>query len=157
LGIFILNKAGVKYFRHGGVDEGFVSQYIGSFEGGDGVVVMTNTYNTTLFDEIINSVAKTYHWKNFYAPEIKKKITLPDRILQTYMGKYNTGSDTLEVLRKKDGIYLDAGGNTQWKMYFTDNTHFFVFEQKIDFTFISDATKNVTGFTINKQVATKIK
>ena len=34
LGVFILNKEGRKYFTHGGVDEGFVSQYVGSFEGG---------------------------------------------------------------------------------------------------------------------------
>jgi CubicO group peptidase (beta-lactamase class C family) len=64
-GVFIIDNNGTKYFRHGGVDEGFVSQYVGSFEGGNGVVVMTNTYNTALFEEIINSVAYTYHWKDF--------------------------------------------------------------------------------------------
>jgi phage/plasmid primase-like uncharacterized protein len=68
LGVFIINKNGVKNFEHGGVDEGFVSQYIGTFEDGNGVVVMTNTYNTALFDEIIRSVALTYGWKNAYTP-----------------------------------------------------------------------------------------
>jgi CubicO group peptidase (beta-lactamase class C family) len=157
LGIFIFNKAGVKYFRHGGVDEGFVSQYTGSFEGGNGVVVMTNTYNTALFEEIINSVAKTYQWKNYYTPEIKKVTALPENLLQFYTGKYKIDNDTLTVLRRNDGVYLDVGNATQWKMYFTDNIHFFVFEQKIDFNFVSDATNIVTGFMVNKQLATKIK
>lgn len=130
---------------------------MGSFDSGDGVVAMTNTYNTALFDEIINSVARTYNWKNFYSPVIKKEITLPDSLLQSYMGKYKFRSDTLSVVRKNDGVYLDLGDNMQWKIHFSDNTHFFVFEQKIDFNFISDPAKNVTGFTINKETATKIK
>ena len=155
-GVFILNKNGTKYFTHGGVDEGFVSQYIGSFDGGNGVVVMTNTYNTALFDEIINSVAKTYNWKNFYSPVVKRELIIPDSLTQVYIGKYKIGNDTLSVVRKNDGIYLDVGDNTLWKIHFTDDTHFFVIEQKIDFNFVIDATKKIIGFTINKEMATKI-
>ena len=65
LGVFVLNKGGVKYFNHGGVDEGFVSQYIGSFEGGNGVVVMCNSTDKTILYEIINSIATVYKWKNY--------------------------------------------------------------------------------------------
>jgi len=155
-GVFILNKNGIKYFTHGGVDEGFVSQYLGSFEGGNGVAVMTNTYNTALFNEIINSVATTYNWKNFYSPVIKKEIIVPDSLLQTYIGKYKIENDTLSIVQKTDGIYLEVGNNTQWKIYFTDNTHFFVFEQNLDMNFVSDTTKKVIGITINNQTAKKI-
>jgi CubicO group peptidase (beta-lactamase class C family) len=156
LGVFIINKNGVKYFRHGGVDEGFVSQYIGSFEGGYGVAVMTNTYNTALFDEIINSVAATYNWKNFYTPVIKKEILLPDSLQQGYMGKYKFEKDTLSIIRKADGIYLDVGDNTQWKIHFTDQTHFFFLEQQFDLHFEMDDKKKITGFTIGKQLAKRI-
>ena len=155
-GVFIINKNGTKYFTHGGVDEGFVSQYIGSFDGGNGVVVMTNTYNTALFDEIINSVATVYNWKNYYTPVMKSEITLLGSLLQTYLGKYKIGNDTLSIENKSDGIYLNVGDNTLWKIHFTDNTHFFVYEQKIDFNFVMDPTKKVTGFTIDKETATKI-
>lgn len=155
-GVFILNKNGIKYFTHGGVDEGFVSQYVGNFEGGNGVVVMTNTYNTALFDEIINSVVTTYHWKNFYSPIIKNEITLPDSLLQAHTGKYKFGNDTLSIIKKSEAIFLDVRNDTQWKIHFTDNTHFFVFEQKVDFNFIIDMTKKIIEFTINKGTATKI-
>jgi hypothetical protein len=156
LGVFVLNKNGTRYFNHGGVDEGFVSQYVGSFEGGNGVVVMTNTYNTALFDEIINSVAKTYNWKNFYSPVIKKEITLPDSLLQMYVGDYKIENNTLSVVRKTDGIYLDLGNNIEWKLHFTDNTHFFVFEQDLDLNFVSDASKKITGFMLNKEMVKRI-
>ncbi len=155
-GVFILNKNGVKYFTHGGVDEGFVSQYVGSFDGGNGVVVMTNTYNTALFNEIINSVAKVYNWENFYSPVVKKEIIVPDSLMQACIGKYKIGNDTLSIIRKKDGIYLDAGDNALWKIHFTDNTHFFFVEQNIDLNFVSDSMKKINGFTINKEKATKI-
>lgn len=155
-GVFILNKKGIKYFTHGGVDEGFVSQYVGSFDGGDGVVVMTNTYNTALFNEIINSVATIYNWKDFYSPAIKREIAVPDSLVQAYIGKYKIGNDTLSVIKKSDGIYLDVGDNTQWKIHFSDNTHFFVSEQNIDLNFVSDSMNKIIGFTINKETAKKI-
>jgi len=81
---------------------------------------------------------------------------VPDSLLQTYTGKYKIGDDTLLILRKTDGMYLDDGNNTQWKIHFTDNTHFFVMEQNIDLNFLSDTAKKITGFTIDKEMATKI-
>ena len=155
-GVFILNKNGIKYFRHGGVDEGFVSQYVGTIDSGDGVVVMTNTYNTALFNEIINSVATIYKWKDFYSPVIKREIAVPDSLVQAYIGKYKIGNDTLSVIKKSDGIYLDVGDNTQWKIHFSDNTHFFVSEQNIDLNFVTDSMKKIIGFTKNKETATKM-
>ncbi|MEO7047918.1 MAG: serine hydrolase domain-containing protein, partial [Ferruginibacter sp.] len=50
LGVFITKQGSEKYFSHEGTDEGFVSQYYGSIENGNGVVVMANTYNTAIFD-----------------------------------------------------------------------------------------------------------
>lgn len=147
-GIFILNKGGVKYFNHGGVDEGFVSQYIGSFEGGNGVVVMTNTYNTAFFNEVIYSVASTYNWKN-YSPEVRKTITLPDTLIASYIGKYILENDTLAIIKKSDGIYIDdLTEKTSWRIYFTDNTNFFVLENRMKFVFLID--------NINKSLILKI-
>lgn len=148
LGVFVLNKGGVKYFNHGGVDEGFVSQYIGSFEGGNGVVVMTNTYNTSLYNEIIYSVASTYNWKN-YSPEVRKTITLPDTLINSYIGKYILENDTLAIVKKSDVIYIDdLTEKTSWKMYFTDNAKFFVLENRMKFVFLID--------NINKSISLKI-
>jgi CubicO group peptidase (beta-lactamase class C family) len=65
LGVFIIKKGGQTYFQHTGVDEGFVSRYYGSMEAGNGVVVMANTDNTDILDEIINGVATVYGWKGF--------------------------------------------------------------------------------------------
>jgi CubicO group peptidase (beta-lactamase class C family) len=63
MGVFIMKRGDMKYFRHGGVDHGFVAEYIGSMDGGNGVVVMANDYVSPLLTEIVNSVAKVYDWK----------------------------------------------------------------------------------------------
>lgn len=157
LGIFIENKNNVKYFNHGGVDEGFVSQYVGSFEGGNGVVVMTNTYNTTLYEEIINSIAITYNWKNYYSPVIKTEITLSDSLMESFIGKYKLGTDTLSIIRKIDGVYLKVKNDLQLKIHFTNNTRFFVLEHHdVDFNFETDDKKKIIGFLMNRRRAEKI-
>jgi 3-hydroxy-3-methylglutaryl CoA synthase len=46
-------------------------QYVGSIAGGDGVVVMVNSDNGNILQEVINSVAAVYHWKDFFKPEDK--------------------------------------------------------------------------------------
>lgn len=156
LGVFITNKKGARYFGHGGDVEGFVSQYYGSMENGKGVVVMANTYNSALLDEIINSVASVYHWTNFYTPVIKREITLSEKLLDSYAGKYKYGNNNLVIIRKEDGLWLDVNGATQFKMHFSDNSNFFVFEVQADLKFFFDDTEKVIGFTINNQKANKI-
>jgi CubicO group peptidase (beta-lactamase class C family) len=154
LGVFVMEKDGVKHFQHGGVDEGFVSQYAGSFEGGYGVVVMTNTYNTALFDEIITSVAAVYNWNNYYSPVIKKEIKLAEQDLQSYRGNYEIGEFKYAIVQKSDGLYLDVSNvdywnNTLWKIHFTDPTEFFVAETSASFKFTTDTAGKITGFTWN--------
>lgn len=62
LGVFISQGASTKSFSHGGANEGFRCQYYGSLEGGSGVVVMVNSDNGAILQELINSVALVYKW-----------------------------------------------------------------------------------------------
>jgi CubicO group peptidase (beta-lactamase class C family) len=161
LGVFIINKNGVKSFEHGGVDEGFVSQYVGTLEGGNGIVVMTNTYNTDLFDEIIRSVATAYNWKNAYTPEIKKEIYLKDEALQAYLGKYRIGINNFSVTKKDDGIYFNIidneyWGNRTWKIHFINNTDFYMIEKQSDFKFVRDSSGKITSLKWNEDVLKKV-
>jgi CubicO group peptidase (beta-lactamase class C family) len=69
MGVFLFQRGGRHYFNHNGSDVGFLSSYYGCLESGDGVVVMINNdINNTLLKEVINSVAKVYHWEGFTLP-----------------------------------------------------------------------------------------
>jgi CubicO group peptidase (beta-lactamase class C family) len=87
-GVFIDKRGDDLYFQHGGANEGFRSQYYGSLEGGNGVVVMVNSDNGAIMPEVVNSVAIVYGWKDFYKPEYKTFLDMTPAQLQAYEGSY---------------------------------------------------------------------
>lgn len=65
LGVFIVRKGGVEWFQHNGANEGFRAVYFGSLKSGDGVVVMVNSDNGGILNEVVAGVATVYGWKGF--------------------------------------------------------------------------------------------
>ncbi len=78
-GVFFNNFEGTRYFGHSGGNEGFVCYYVGSFEDGNGMVVMTNGSNFGLIEEIVCSVASLNKWKNYPLELRKESIALSIR------------------------------------------------------------------------------
>ena len=105
LGIFILDKGEEVYFQHGGWNEGFSSQFTAHRDKGYGVVVLSNSNQPNLINEVIRSVARVYQWDNFLSDAVSP---LPinreekDRIIGRY--KYNDDNVTT-ILEKNDKIY----------------------------------------------------
>ena len=146
LGAFIENRNNAFYFQHSAGNEGFCGQYYGSLEGGNGVAVFLNSDDFSILPEIINSVATVYNWKNFYAPIRKKIVTVPDSILQKYVGFYMATSDRFTNIVKKEGGYYQFADGIYSKMYFTNETDFFNMEFSSEKHFITDASGKVTGY-----------
>ncbi len=109
LGVFIENKEGVKYFQHGGVNEGFTSLYVGSFENGNGAVVMCNSTDKTILYEIINSIAYVYNWKNYYHPILKNVVKIDKTALQKYAGNYKLNDNEYIVSQNNDNLFRIHG------------------------------------------------
>jgi CubicO group peptidase (beta-lactamase class C family) len=161
LGVFIVKKENEKYFNHDGSDEGFVAAYFGSMENGNGAVVMANTDNWSLLSEVINSLASVYNWKDFYTPKIKTVVTVNDEILKSYVGNYKLYRNTFNVIQEKEGLVLRMDSKTKYKLYFTSDTDFFMFEMAgSEVKFTKDKNNKITGFDIddkgNKMQAVKI-
>jgi len=146
LGVFIETKGNNKYFGHNGADEGFLSAYKGSFKNGDGVVVMVNSDNGSILNEVINSVAKVYEWKDYYKPLVKKLVTVPDPLLDAYAGDYLINGDTITISRKGSQSLFTVNRREVYKIYFSSPEEFFAKEITILFSFEKDATGKVTGF-----------
>jgi CubicO group peptidase (beta-lactamase class C family) len=150
LGVFIFKKGGRSYFQHGGVDEGFVSQYFGSLEGGDGVVVMANTYNTAILSEIINSVATVYNWSGFYQPKIKKTISVDRSVLSTYVGNYKVNNVTILFSMEGNQLIFIQDGQKK-KIHFTSDTDFFMIEvPNGEFSFLKDGNNKVKAVQLKR-------
>ncbi|MFH1528966.1 MAG: serine hydrolase domain-containing protein [Bacteroidota bacterium] len=141
LGVFIEDKEGTKYFRHGGVNEGFTSLYFGSVENGNGAVVMCNSTDKTILYEILNSIATVYKWKNYYTPILKKVIKIETVGLSKYVDKYTSNDREYIISQDKDNLFLELIGQ-KWKIYFTSETEFFMYQAPgIDHQFIFDNNK----------------
>ncbi|MGD0342899.1 MAG: serine hydrolase [Bacteroidales bacterium] len=155
LGVFIDSKGTAKYFMHNGGNEGFSCYSTGSLDDGVGVVIMCNSDNGAILEEIVNSVATVYNWKDYYKPVIKNTIKIPDAILNSYVGKYNIGGPTATISKIDNDLVINAY-NLKCKLYFTSDVDFFVKEYRAELKFLTDSEGKVTGFSSNGMIAKKI-
>ncbi|MGE8434318.1 serine hydrolase [Chryseobacterium joostei] len=101
LGVFLNDFKGTKYFGHSGGNEGFVCYYVGSVDGGNGVVVMTNGRNIRLIDEIVSSIASMNNWKNYPVESQKEPIALTIR--KECYKNIDKGIELYKKLKKNNG------------------------------------------------------
>ena len=159
LGVFVNPRVtgSYKYFYHNGGNEGFLSTYYGCLDSGDGVAVMINSENWTIIDEIVNSVAIVYGWKDFYLPEIKRPFSIADTLMKKYTGRYEMQGRKYEIVPMGKGLGIKSWNNIPWKLYFTTDSDFFVKESRGMATFVTNRDGKVTGFFINGQEVKKVK
>ena len=145
LGVFINESNGVKYFQHGGANEGFRSQYFGSLEDGNGVVVMVNSDNGAILTEIVNSVASVYGLKGLANTRVRKPMNVADTaLLQTYTGRYQLRPDfVLTVTRKGAALFVQATGQPAFHMYAEEAGKFFLTEVDAEVEFKKDGTGKI--------------
>lgn len=126
LGVGIFKKGDDQYFTHNGGNEGFLCTYIGSFDGGNGVVIMINGNSFSVITELANSVARVYGWKDFYKPSMKKAFMVHKETLQSYTGKYLLLKDTISFSLCGNDLCIRQNGEPAegWKAVFSDATNF---------------------------------
>lgn len=130
LGVFLVKKSGDVYFNHNGGNEGFLCTSYGSLEGGNGVVVMINSNDFSIINEVVNSVATVYNWKDFYKPVFRKLFIVPRDSLSNYTGKYLLGNDTLsiDICGERLCIWQNGQPADGYTMIFSSATEFSVKE-----------------------------
>lgn len=160
LGIFVNSRVtgSYKYFNHNGGNEGFCCTSIGCLNEGKGVVIMTNTdyNNNAILEEIANSVATVYKWKDYYIPEKAEVVDVPSSILDKYAGKYDMQGTTITFKRSGNGLTVNSSGDVYWQVYFTSDTDFFIRESKGFLRFVIDPNGKVTGFITNGMTMKRI-
>jgi CubicO group peptidase (beta-lactamase class C family) len=145
-GVFIDKKGDEKYFGHNGADEGFLSAYTGSFENGNGVVVMVNSDNGSILNEVINSVATVYGWKDYYKPVVKKIVPVAVSLLDAYAGNYFLDGDTINISRKGNEVLLTVNRMQTFTIYFSSPEDFFTKDISLELRFEKDAEGKVKDF-----------
>jgi CubicO group peptidase (beta-lactamase class C family) len=126
LGVFIENNDGIKYFYHGGGNEGFRSVYYGSLDAGNGLVIMVNSDNGEIIQELTNSISSVY---GFNGLNKSRKVTLAnvsDKDLDKYLGKYQlTPQLVLTISREGKKVYAQATGESRLEVFPESSSKFF--------------------------------
>jgi CubicO group peptidase (beta-lactamase class C family) len=150
LGFFIIENQGYQYFSHDAGNIGFGGTFCGSLEKGDGLVILINSENSGIINEIRNAIIDTYNWAGFDKKVTKKEIKVADSILDKYVGKYEAKVEgrKVEIKKGNDGLYYISEDESR-KMYFTSNREFINMENPSIKKFNFSKTDVVTGFTIN--------
>ena len=148
LGVFVQTFGGTRYFSHAGSDRGFKAQFFASIENGYGAIVMANTDNVLLIDEVINAIASTYNWNGFIVPEVTV-IKVSDSTLISYAGKYSFEGQTATCIKEGSELFLLLR-NQKMQIHFTSQTDFFVFGQRAKMQFSSDEKGKINGFIFSE-------
>ncbi len=151
LGVFIdTYPDSTKYFEHGGVDEGFISQYYGSLVDGNGVVVMTNTANGgSLIPDIVNSVARVYGFKDLNHSKMIKTVTVADSVLQSYTGQYELAPKfILTITKEGNNLFGQATGQGKLQIFPETQSKFFLKAVDAEVEFIKDGKGQVTKLVL---------
>ncbi len=102
LGFFIEKFNDAIYFGHGGSDEGFTSQMLVSRDKGYGVVVMVNSDNNQILDEVVRAVAREYQWEEFLPAPIEI-ISMDAAKLEEYTGRFLIHPDRVLTTKVEAG------------------------------------------------------
>lgn len=151
LGVFISDSASTQYFSHSGSNLGFVSLYDGSFTGGNGIIVMANTDNGAILQEIINSIATVYGFKGLLFTSVKTIVKVDTSVLKKYTGIYKSSPDfTVNIALDGNQLYVEPKGQDKFEI-FPESTNKFFRKQSppIDIAFISDDKGHVTSVIFN--------
>ena len=117
---------------------------------------MTNSDNGVILEEIANSVATVYKWKDYYLPEIKKVVDVDTSVLTKYLGKYNLNGTTMTIKKSHKDLVINVYGDVLWKLNFTSDSDFFIREYRGFLRFQTGNNNNVTGFNFNGMTVKKI-
>ncbi|MDI3321301.1 serine hydrolase domain-containing protein [Pinibacter soli] len=142
LGVYIMQKGDDKYFNHNGANEGFRCVYYGSMNTGNGVVVMVNSDNGSILEEIVNSVATVYGWKYFFRPEVKKAVAVTTEMANAYTGRYVLAKDTIDIRFEKKPMLI-VNNQEFYPIYFSTEKDFFSLDLPFNLSFEKDASGKV--------------
>lgn len=132
LGFFIQKFGSALYFGHDGADEGFRAQMVVSRDKGYGVVVMANSDNGPILNEVVRAVAREYGWDE-YLPAPHEIVSMDAEKLAGYTGRFLVNPDRVLTVKTEPAYTGGAGKPAKLFVYPTG-------DEKFELLPISDST-----------------
>jgi hypothetical protein len=151
LGVQIGGSEAMRYFSHGGANEGFRNLFVAYEKSGEGAVVMTSGDNGgQLGDELMHSIAAEYGWPD-WKPQIRTTIKVDEKTLQQYAGTYELRPGFNLVVTVENGqLITQATGQPMFPVYADSETRFFPLEFPAEIEFVKDAGGKVNALILHQ-------
>ncbi len=149
LGFFIDKKGRATYFQHGGADEGFRAQLMAHKDKGYGAVVMVNSDNGQIINEILRSIAKEYQWED-YLPEPHELIAVAPALLEEYAGRYLLNPDRVLSITTENGrLFAEATQSPKVELLAISENDFIRKDAAIQYRFLRKSGGNADTVKIS--------
>lgn len=143
------------YFFHSGKNEGFVALMRVYAHIGKGAVVMLNSNEVELMQEVMRSLALEYNWPDVFEKE-KPIITLSQA--ESYSGLYLTKSGLqFKVVSQDENLFIQCGQQQPLQFFPTSELEFFAKAVSTSICFERDDTGNITAMTLSQTGVTSLR
>jgi len=151
LGVQIGGAAENPYFAHGGVNEGFINNFVAYEKNGEGAAVMTNSDNGgALGDEILHSIAAEYAWPDWH-PTVRTTVPVDAKTLAQYAGTYTLAPNFDLVVTVENGqLMTQATGQGKIALFAESETKFFPIVIDAEIDFVKNADGKVTQLVLHQ-------
>lgn len=148
LGFFSEKHGNATFFGHGGADEGFRAALLVHRDKGYGVVVMVNSDNGAIMNEIIRSVAREYQWDE-YLPAALEAISVDPAKLDSYTGRFLVNPDRVVTVTRAGGkLFAQPSDQAGFEMIPISENVFIRTDQNVRYTFVKNASDRVEAIKV---------
>ena len=148
LGFFIEKHGAATYFGHGGADEGFRAQLLVNRDKGYGAVVMVNSDNAQIINEIIRGIAREYQWED-YLPQAAEVAPINPSKLDDYVGRFLVNPDrVLTVTREGGKLYGEPTASQRVELFPVSETEFIRTDADVRYIFVKGAGGKVDAIKL---------
>jgi CubicO group peptidase (beta-lactamase class C family) len=148
MGFFIEKKGNTLYFGHGGADEGFRAQLLVHKEKGYGAVVMVNSDNGQIMNEIIRAIAREYQWED-YLPQPRETARVEPKTLEQYAGRYRVNPDRVLTVTSENGkLWVEPTASPKFELHPISESGFVRKDAPVEYDFVKNAEGSVDRLKI---------
>jgi CubicO group peptidase (beta-lactamase class C family) len=148
LGFFIEKHGAATYFGHGGADEGFRAQLLVNRDKGYGAVVMVNSDNAQIINEILRSIAREYKWDD-YLPPVADVVSVDSNKLDDYVGRFLVNPDRVLTITKEYGkLYGEPTASPRVELFAVSENEFIRSDVNVRYTFERNAGGKVDSIKL---------
>jgi CubicO group peptidase (beta-lactamase class C family) len=148
LGFFVEKHGAATYFGHGGADEGFRAQLLVNRDKGYGAVVMVNSDNAQIINEIIRGIAKEYKWDE-YLPQPVDVVSVDSNKLDDYVGRFLVNPDRVLTITKEHGkLYGEPTASPRVELFAVSENEFIRSDANVRYTFEKNAGGKVESIKL---------